>query len=559
MCLKILLVAVNSKYSHTSLAVRTLCANSVGTEFAEYTINEDLAAVETSVFEKNPDVLCFACYIWNIEFILKLANDLKKMLPSVKIIFGGPEVSFSGAEILGRYNFVDAVITGEGEETLNELSRNGFVFDGVMGVVYRKDGITVNLPRPLIEDLDSLSFPYSDKDLETNRGKLIYYETSRGCPYSCSYCLSSTVHGVRFKSIEKVKEELLRIIKSKPETIKFVDRTFNADKSRTVKLIEFMKKEGAGVTFHFEIEAHTLNDEFFDAIYDAPSGMFRFEIGLQSTNPETLCAINRMGDTEKLFNNIRRIAELGNIHVHLDLIAGLPFENIMSLQKSFNDALSLKPHVLQLGFLKLLKGTEIRGRADEFGYVFRDYPPYEVISSVCISASEMLKIKKIEELLDRFYNSGAFKGGIEYLSDYFGTSWDLFSNITDYFEERKLFDIKHSRDSLYGILSDFAGCNGVSDVFRDILKFDYLTSNVNAKTPLWSLDLYDVEFHKRRADVVEENPGGVFDALKDKPVREILKIVHFETFSYRIFDGNKKEKWMGVFTRRGEYLGEIPY
>lgn len=557
--MKILLVAVNSKYSHTALAVRTLCANSVGTEFAEYTINEDLNAVAGSIFKKSPDVLCFSCYIWNIEFVLKLASDLKKMIPRLTILFGGPEVSFSGAELLEQYEFVDAVIIGEGEETLNELSRNGFKFYGVRGVVYRDNSIIVNPPRPLIKDLDSLSFPYSDKDLEENCGKLIYYETSRGCPYSCSYCLSSTFHGVRFKSLQKVKAELLKLIAVKPKTIKFVDRTFNADKSRTIELIEFMKKEGEGVTFHFEIEAHTLNDEFFEVISDAPKGMFRFEIGIQSTNPETLCAINRMDNLEKLYNNIRRITDMGNVYVHLDLIAGLPFENINTFEKSFNDTMSLNPHVLQLGFLKLLKGTEIRKMAKEYGYVFRDYPPYEVISSSCITTDDMLRLKKTEMLLDRFYNSGAFKGAIEYLSQAFGAPWNLFASLTEYFEEGELFDIKHSRDSLYGLLSDFAEYNCISPVFRDILKFDYLTSNTNASTPVWSIDEYDVEFHKRRVEVIEENQSGVFASLKNKSVRDILKIVHFETFSYRIFDGNKKEKWIGVFTKNGDYLGEIHY
>ncbi len=556
--MKVLLVAVNSKYSHTSLSVRTLCANSLGAEFAEYTINEDISAVVSSIIEKKPDVLCFACYIWNIECILKLASDIKKIIPSVKIAFGGPEVSFCAAEILENHNFVDCVIIGEGEETFKELSENGFIFEGVRGVAYRDKETIQNPPRPLVENLDSLAFPYTDDDLRTNSNKLIYYESSRGCPYCCSYCLSSTVHGVRFKSMDKVKGELLKIIEARPGTVKFVDRTFNADKSRTTELIEFMKKEGRGITFHFEIEAHTLNEVFFEAIKDAPQGMFRFEIGLQSTNSETLHAINRMGNTEKLFENVRRITDMGNIHVHLDLIAGLPHENIHTFEKSFNDAISLKPHVLQLGFLKLLKGTEIRKRAKEYGYVYRDYPPYEVIQSGSMTAMELLRLKKLEELLDRFYNSGAFKGGLEYLMEVSGSPWKLFSGLTDYFEDNGLFDIKHSRESLYKILCDFAEYKGVPLEFWDILKFDYFTTTVNASTPLWSKDGYDTEFHKRRVEVIEENPDDVFGALKDEPVKNILKLVHFETFSYRIFDGNKKEKWMAVFTKQGKFLGEIP-
>lgn len=557
--LKILLVAVNSKYSHTSLAVRSLCANSKGAEFAEYTINEDITSVASSIYEKSPDVVCFSCYIWNIEFVLKLANDIKKMMPEVKIVLGGPEVSFSAKEVLENNNFLDAVIVGEGEETFSELSENGFEFSGVNGVVYKNGEIVENSPRPLIEELDSLVFPYTDADLYKNRGKLIYYESSRGCPYCCSYCLSSTVHGVRFKSVEKVESELHKIIKAKPGTVKFVDRTFNADSERTIKLIEFMKKEGSGVTFHFEIEAHTLNEDFFSAVKDAPEGMFRFEIGLQSTNSKTLRTINRSGNTDKLFENIRRITDMGNIHVHLDLIAGLPYENMESFEKSFNDALSLNPDVLQLGFLKLLKGTKIRENAEKFGYVYRDYPPYEVISNESMASGELLRLKKTEELLDKFYNSGAFKRSIKYLSDVSGSYWTFFSELTDYFEGRRLFDIKHSRENLYGILADFAKEKGFSPAFTDVLKFDFLTSTINASTPSWSNDGYDIEFHKRRVEVIEENLATVFAPLQDKTVREILKLVHFEKFSFRIFDGYKEEKWMAAFTKQGQFLGEIPY
>ncbi len=557
--MKILLVAVNSKYSHTSLSVRTLWANSEGTEFAEYTINEDIASVSYSIFEKRPDVVCFSCYIWNIEYILKLASDLKKMIPCLKIVLGGPEVSYSAVEVLEKHCFIDAIIRGEGEETVRELSENGFCFENIKGVTYHGGTVTVNPERPLVDNLDSLVFPYTDMDLQNNKDKLIYYESSRGCPYNCSYCLSSTVHGVRFKSIEKVKDELLRIIKFKPKTVKFVDRTFNAGGERTVELIRFMKEQGRGVTFHFEIEAHILSEDFFDAIADAPEGMFRFEIGLQSTNPETLRAINRQESTEKLFENILRITKMGNIHVHLDLIAGLPFETVEALKKSFNDALSLKPNVLQLGFLKLLNGTQIRKDVAKFGYLYRDYPPYEVISNNCISSEDLLELKKTEELLDKFYNSGAFRGALEFLCVQFGSWWNLFEQLKNYFEENFLFDLKHSRDSLYSILAAFAEARNISPAFYDILKFDYFTNTVNASTPDWSKDRYDVEFHKKRAEVIMENFDTVFSGMKDKPIREILKLVHFEKFSYRIFDSLSEEKWMAVFTKHGEYLGEIPY
>ena len=548
--LKSLLIGINSKFTHTSLSVRTLSANSGGTEFCEFTINENVLDVAGNIYAKQPDVLCFSCYIWNMEYVIKLASTLKKMLPDAVVIFGGPEVSYSAVEVLEKYHFVNAVVRGEGEETFNELTKNNFDFRNVKGVTYRENEIICNPDRAPIENLDTLVFPYTKEDLTENKGKLIYYESSRGCPYGCTYCLSSAERGVRYKSIEKVKEELALLIEAKPSTIKFVDRTFNASPKRTIELIKFMTDRGEGTTFHFEIEAHSISDEFLELAGSAPKGMFRFEIGIQSTNPDTLRAINRNPDVDKLLSNIKKIISLDNVHVHLDLIAGLPFEKYETFKKSFNDVMSLEPDVMQLGFLKLLKGTKILTEKELFSYKCTDFPPYEVVSNTFITCKEIIRLKKIEFLVDKFFNSGAFKNSLRYMKSEFGDYMSLFESLSSYFEQKDYFKLNHSRDGLYNIFAEF----GKEDtLFLNYLKFDYFTNTKNASTPIWSAEAYNIEVHKKRVEIIEENRNTVFSAL---PIRDILKNVHFEEFSWNL-EEKKEEKWIGVFAKNGSFLGKV--
>lgn len=548
--MKYLLIGINSKFTHTSLSVRTLSANSGGTEFCEYTINENILDVAASIYAKQPDVLCFSCYIWNMEYVLKLASTIKKMLPDSMIILGGPEVSYCAAEVLEKHLFVNAVIRGEGEETFKELIKNGFIFKNVLGVTYREGEIIENPQRAPIDNLDALKFPYTTEDLANNRGKLIYYESSRGCPFGCTYCLSSAERGVRFKSIEKVKEELKFLINAKPSTIKFVDRTFNANPGRSCELIKFMIDRGEDTTFHFEIEAHNISDEFLELVKTAPKGMFRFEIGIQSTNPDTLRAINRNAHFEKLLSNIRKIILLNNVHVHLDLIAGLPFETYNTFKKSFNDVMSLEPDVVQLGFLKLLKGTKILKEKDMFSYKYTDFPPYEVISNKFLTCEEIINLKKIEFLVDKFFNSGAFGKSLKYMKSVFGDYMSFFERLGLYFEQKGYFNLNHSRDGLYKIFAEFAK---EDTLFLNLLKFDYFINTKNASTPVWSHEPYNMEVHKKRAEIIEANRGTVFS---DRPVRDILKNVHFEEFSWNLETKNQ-EKWIGAFAKDGSFLGKV--
>jgi len=554
--MNVLLVAVNSKYTHTSLSVRTLSRNAYDVPFAEFTINEKIDYIISEVCKKAPDVVCFSCYIWNIEIIKKVASSVKKIIPVSKIVFGGPEVSYTPTEILSECGFVDAVICGEGEITFRKLVESNFCFEGTDGVVYRHgNNITVNSPAKLIENLDELIFPYTEEDLKENSGKLIYYESSRGCPYNCSYCISSTIHSLRFKSIDKVKEELMILIKHKPKTIKFVDRTFNADNKRTCELIRFMTEQGVGVVFHFEIAAHTLSDEFIELIKNAPEGMFRLEIGLQSTNPETIKAINRVTDFEKLSLNVKKLVECKKAHIHLDLIAGLPYEDMESFKNSFNDAMRLKPDVLQLGFLKMLKGTEIRGDKEKYSYSFSDYPPYEVISNNFMSYSDISFLKKIDETVDKIYNSGAFSNMLSFLETKFGSYFEMYSYISEVLEKSNFFDISLSRNSVYEILAGVL--SSVDKRALDLLKYDYFLNTKNASTPLWSAQKYDVQIHKKRLQIIEFYRDSLFLKFSGMNIHEILKKVHFERFSYDVL-GNRREKdIIIVFENNGSVLGEI--
>jgi len=554
--LKALLVAINSKFIHTSLAVRSLSANADNTEFVEYSINEEIHFIISSVFAKKPDAICFSCYIWNIEYVLKIASVLKKMLPDSIIVLGGPEVSFCSEEILEKNIFADAIIRGEGEIVFANLVKSSFNFENVKGITWRGKTITRNDDENLICNLDNLIFPYSDADLKANRNKLIYYESSRGCPYRCSYCLSSTEHHVRFKSVDKVIDELKKIIEYKPSTVKFVDRTFNADKKRTIEILKFIKENSKGITFHFEIEASTLNDEFINLIADAPEGMFRFEIGLQSTNSKTLKSINRKDNTQQILYNAAKIMENPNNIVHLDLISGLPYEDYKTFRKSFNEAISVRPDELQLGFLKLLKGTSLRADYVNYGYKFCDFPPYELIENNHISAEEIIKLKCIENVFDKFYNSGAFKKSCKFLEEFFGDSFLFYEHLSEYFQTKLCFNMQFSRTALYELLLGFSVTFGVDEIFADILKYDYLIHNKNASTPAWSLYRYDEDIHKKRIEIINNNPNlfSVFDSLS---VKEILKRVHFEKFKYRVHENMEKSDCILAFSKDRSFLGEI--
>lgn len=476
--MNVLLTTLNSKFIHSSPAVLYLgkavldcMENRRGFDFCvrEFTINNSDEHITNEIIAGKYDVVCFSCYIWNIEKTLHICENLKKAVPEIKIILGGPEVSFDAEKILENMNFIDFVLCGEGEETLPALILQ--LFEEKM------EGNKDNVARKVLYggcvDEKSVVFPYDDKD-EIEENKIIYYETSRGCPYNCSYCMSSVDKTLRAFPMERVKSELDFFIKKKPKQVKFLDRTFNWSALRAAEIFEFLMENDNGTTnFHFEISAEIMTDELIRLVSKARAGLFQFEIGVQSTNPKTLKAVDRSADTKKLLANVRKLMKAGNIHIHVDLIAGLPYEDIKSFAKSFNEVYEVEADALQLGFLKLLKGTKIRREAERYGYVFDRTAPYQIIRNDFLSAYDIVKLKQIEHVLDDFYNKGGFFGGLRYAIGFFGNAFDFYDAFSDFYFREGYQNFSHKKEDNYRIFARFGEeVMGKGNEMREILYED---------------------------------------------------------------------------------------
>lgn len=445
--LKMLLVAVNAKYVHTSLAVRYIsryCSTrGESCDFCEFSINEPMGNVLAKLYAKDCDAYGFSCYIWNIRYVLELCQSLKKLRPERRIILGGPEVTFDAENLLKGCSFIDCIICGEGEKAVCDYIQNP-----------PEDRCTVHGTRL---DMNELVFPYTEEDLRQIAvgERLVYYETSRGCPFSCSYCLSSTQKGVEFLPLDRVRSELEVLAKSGAMTIKFVDRTFNADRKRAEEIWRVCMSFDTDTCFHFEIGADLLTDSHLDLLKSAKPGQLQFEIGVQTTNPKTIAAVSRTMDIEKLSENVKKLRKETNISLHLDLIAGLPFEDYNSFKKSFNDVYAMSPHVLQLGFLKLLKGSALREAAEGFGIRCCDFAPYEVFSTAHMSYDEIIRLKAVEDVLERYYNSGRFYDTLAVTLGFFKSPFDFYEELSEYWTSKNLVGQGVKRISLYSHLYDF--------------------------------------------------------------------------------------------------------
>ena len=531
---KIVLAGINSQYVHLNLAVRYLKkyveANSdLKIEIYETNINNQVFNIIKDIYELNPDKIIFSTYIWNKEYVVEIVRELKKVLPNVEIILGGPEVSYKWEKFMANMPEVDALLLGEGEKViLNFLTKKD---KKALGVVYRENGeIIFNGIEPIIENLDIVPFPYEDWELE-DRTKIFYYESSRGCPFSCSYCLSSIDKTVRYYSLDRVKKDLKRFLDSPIKLLKFVDRTFNLRKERYMEIWKFLLENyREGITFHFEINANIFDDETLDFLEKVPKGYFQFEIGVQSINPETMVAIKRNNILDKLAYNVRRISR--NIHLHLDLIAGLPYETYDIFKDSFNYVYNLKPEMIQLGFLKLLKGTQMYDEVEKYNYKYYSKPPYEVFSNKFISFGELVKLKNLEKMLDYYYNSEKFSYTCDFvIKNNFDSAFTFFEKIADYYDKKGYLKISHKEVALFNILYDFYVENNLKDldIFVEFLKYDYLALGKPGSYPEWLKSNKDSELHNQ--------------LIKDsefKSVREGHKNSELEEFKYNIFT-NKRE------------------
>ncbi|HHQ4155651.1 B12-binding domain-containing radical SAM protein [Clostridium perfringens] len=482
--MKILLTAINSKYIHSNLAVRYLKAFTKDLDFQgdikEFSINDRVENILEGIIEEKPDVVAFSCYIWNMEFVNRLAELIKLVDPNIEILYGGPEVSYEGKEFLENHEG-EYVIVGEGEKTFREFVLyklgEGKIED-IKGLNYKRDGKVFENPKRPEMDMNELVFPYTYEEDINN--KIVYYEASRGCPFKCKYCLSSVMHGVRFLDVERVKKELKYFMERGLKLVKFVDRTFNCNREYTVELLKYLSEQDTETRFHFEVAADLLTEEQIEILNNAPKGRFQLEVGVQTTNNEVLHNINRYITYENIKEKVLKVAAGKNVMQHLDLIAGLPGEDLESFKKSFNDVHDIRPDEIQLGFLKLLKGSSMREEAKKWGIVYSPYAPYEIIRSKDISYEELLLLKKVEAMVDKYYNSCKFNNVIKFFLNIYDKPFDFYYDLAMFFEEKGNFKRSIGNVEYYKILLDFylEKIGGEDEgLFKEVLKFDYLCFN----------------------------------------------------------------------------------
>lgn len=563
--MKVLLAAVNAKYIHSNLAVYSLRAyaheyeNEI--EIAEYTINQTVDEILTDIYRHQPDILCFSCYLWNITCVEQIIREVPKILPGIRIWLGGPEVSCDACEVLKKHPQVSVVLCGEGEETFLELMKffhAGYRLcdtedlSGIAGLVYReKDGeIRVNAPRPAI-DLSSVPFAYNH--IENFKNRIVYYESSRGCPFSCSYCLSSIDKCLRFRDVELVKKEVQFFIDNEVPQVKFVDRTFNCSHDHAMAVWNYIKEHDRGVTnFHFEIAADLLNDEEIELIQGMRPGLIQLEIGVQSANEETIREIRRTTKLELIRKRTSQIKERGNIHQHLDLIAGLPFEDYQSFAHSFNTVYAMRPNQLQLGFLKVLKGSLMHEKADEYGVLYQERAPYEVLCTRWLSYADVIRLKQIEEMVEIYYNSGQFRNTLEYLERKFAAPFAMYEALASYYERNGLFTVQHSRIAKYEILGCFieeqtATDRAEQEEYREWLTLDlYLRDNVKNRPDF----LGESKVSKEEASLfykMEVQAPRYLQEYEGYDSRQMRRMTHLEKFRGRLFlfDYRKRDALTG--------------
>lgn len=556
--MKILLTTLNSKFIHTNLAIRYISSyakkyhkeaidsGKIDISIKEFTINTSIEYILSKIIDMDIDCIAFSVYIWNVEDIQRLSKNIKKVNSDIKIIWGGPEVSYDTYCQLDNHPYIDYIIYGEGEKTFSELISSLLGekhIKDVLGIGYRDNNtIKINDEMSLIENLEEIPSPFEDMNKGEYENKIVYYESSRGCPFNCQYCLSSAIKGLRYFGIDRVKKDLHLLLEAGVSQVKFIDRTFNANRKLSREIMLFLiENDNKKTSFHFEVTAHLIDDELLDFLRGVRPGLFQFEIGVQSTNLDTLESVGRVEDFDRLSKVVKKIKSYKNIHQHLDLIAGLPLEGYDRFSRSFDDVYALKSDCLQLGFLKMIKGTGIRYRSDVHGYEFRDYPPYEILSNKYITYKEISKLKKIEEILEIYYNSGKFRYSIDYLVDNcFERPFEFYEKMANYFEKNGLFDIALGREKLYETLYNFFLENfcdqDLVEYFLELLKLDYISVGKPNSIPKF-MNRYSMENFKDRCHKFlqnEENQKIYTPKQYKMAAKNIVKYTHFEVFSHSV-------------------------
>ncbi len=547
--MKVLLMTLNSKYIHSNLAVRYIkrywdqhnTCQTVDVILEEYTINNQMDHVLKLIYKGDYDIIVASTYIWNIEPLSLLFSDFRKINQKTKIFCGGPEVDADPYQTLSHYEFMDGILVGEGEMIFTNLIDalvNQEDLSTVKGLAYRKENdIIVNEKEALIEPLDQIVFPYESLDDLDHR--IVYYESSRGCPYRCTYCLSSAKEGVRELSVERVKKDLDFFINRNVEQVKFIDRTFNLNKAHALPILKHCIERDNGITnFHFEITGTLLDEDYFSLLAHAREGLFQFEIGVQTTFEETMFAIQRPMKIDQLFSNINKLLQMNNIHIHLDLIAGLPYETYDRFLRSFDDVFKLSPHQLQLGFLKILKGTKMSYQIEEHGYKVRNEAPYEVLCNQYITAEELFELKDIETTFEHYYNSGKFIYTLPYMMKQMALEpHDFFRQLSEYLRAENVLELSLQSYRLYTLLFDFYKLHAKGDLelLRDLLKFDYYRAHLKGQRDLFYYPDYP-RFNQMRFEFVKDHLESdvCFEGYRQATVKQVLKTTEFITLRYDI-------------------------
>ena len=549
--MKILLVAINAKYIHSNLAVYCLKAYAeknmpqdvnVQIELAEYTINQNRDEILKDIYRRQAEMICFSCYIWNLDYVESMIRDVKKVMKDVIIWAGGPEVSYDSRETLGRLPELTGVMKGEGEKTFAKLCKvygkssetSELSLEQIDGITFRcPDGTICERPWRVPMDLSEVPFVYHD--MKKFENKIIYYETSRGCPFSCSYCLSSIDKRLRFRSLDLVFNELQFFLDHKVPQVKFVDRTFNCKHDHAMAIWKYIQEQDNGITnFHFEVAADLLNDEEIRLIRQMRPGLIQLEIGVQSTNTDTIREIRRTMRLEEVREHVARIKEKGNIHQHLDLIAGLPYEDIKSFRKSFDDVYSMRPDQLQLGFLKVLKGSYMQEMQQEYELRYKDEPPYEVLSTKWLPYSDVIELKGIEEMVEIYYNSGQFTHVVEALVENYASAYQMYQDLWQYYEEHDYMGIQHRRSARYEIVLDFVKEKypEQADVMRELLTYDYyLRENAKSRPEFAGEDATDKRFVRAFYEE-EEKERKHLPGYEQFDRNQMRKMTHLEYFPH---------------------------
>lgn len=560
--MKVLLAAVNAKYIHSNLAVYSLRAYALQRcdgicpreiEIAEYTINQPPDEILMDIYGHQPDILCLSCYLWNIISVENLVREIPKILPGIRIWLGGPEVSYNAREMLDKYPEITGIIRGEGEETFADLmdiyhrqpdkKEN---FSAVKGITYwDEEGKVVETPPQDVMDLSRIPFVY--EHIEDFRNRIIYYESSRGCPFSCSYCLSSIDKCLRFRDLRLVEKEVKFFIDHGVPQVKFVDRTFNCRHDHAMAVWTYIKKYDRGITnFHFEVAADLLNDEEIELIRSMRPGLIQLEIGVQSANERTIREIQRTMKLDQVRDRVAQIKEMKNVHQHLDLIAGLPYEGYDSFARSFDIVYDMEPEQLQLGFLKVLKGALMHDKAEEYQLLYQDRPPYEVLSTKWLSYGELIRLKQIEEMVEVYYNSGQFRNTIKHLRKEFSSPFAMYEALAAYYRENGLFGRQYSRIARYEILHHFIEV-GKQQEYLEWLTLDlYLRDNVKNRPPF----LGENKVTKEEASAfyrAEASERRYLKGYEGYDSRQMRKMTHLERIGGKLilFDYQRRDALIG--------------